>query len=401
MKIICYTLVFLTFASISQSQTWKKIAAMPGDGRDAGITFTIGDSIYAGGGSGGKDFYKYDQQSNKWTKKADIPGVTLNRGFAIGFSINGKGYVGTGTDQNVSVLKSDLWEYDPALNTWTQKADFPGGKRDGLGVFVINNKAYVGGGSDASFYVHQDFYEYDPATDTWTQKADLGSGYTVFPAMFSIDNYGYLTCGAGQTEFNDLYRYDPSTDSWDSMSPFPEDSARQTCVAFVLGGKGYVGLGQRNYDTVFTALCSYDPVKDEWKKITDIPGKGRAWAMTAVIGNNAYIGNGWDFGASFFSDWYAFSPTSASVQNAPGKENSTLYCFPDPAPNTIQIGGMTSGLNYEISFSDMVGREIIHLSFLSRSETSPTLDISGLRPGTYNVAITNGVKFTTTKFIKE
>lgn len=40
---------------------------------------------------------------------------------ATGFSINSKGYIGTGYDGN---SKKDFWEYDPATNSWTQKVHF-------------------------------------------------------------------------------------------------------------------------------------------------------------------------------------------------------------------------------------------------------------------------------------
>ena len=53
-----------------------------------------------------------------WTQKADFGG--LERYGAVGFSIGNKGYMGTGTDD--ATFKKDFWEYDPAFNTWTQKA---------------------------------------------------------------------------------------------------------------------------------------------------------------------------------------------------------------------------------------------------------------------------------------
>ena len=55
-----------------------------------------------------------------WTQKTDFGGG--NRFGAIGFSIGLKEYIGTGWDDNG--FKKDLWEYDPANDSWTQKADF-------------------------------------------------------------------------------------------------------------------------------------------------------------------------------------------------------------------------------------------------------------------------------------
>ena len=73
-----------------------------------------------------KDFWEYDPATNTWTQKADFGGTA--RYVAVGFSIGSKGYIGTGDDDLNQFLK-DFWEYDPATNTWTQKADFGGTAR--------------------------------------------------------------------------------------------------------------------------------------------------------------------------------------------------------------------------------------------------------------------------------
>ena len=92
----------------------------------------------------------------------------------------------------------DFWEYDPAANSWTQKADFgnPGDYREFAVGFSIGSKGYIGTG-----YVFgsdpMDFWEYDPATDTWTQKADFGGGPREFAVGFSIGSKGYIGTGFG------------------------------------------------------------------------------------------------------------------------------------------------------------------------------------------------------------
>jgi len=71
-------------------------------------SFLCANTLFAGAGT--------------WTQKADFGGTA--RFEAVGFSIESKGYIGTGNDGS-SYLK-DFWEYDPAANTWTQKADVGG-----------------------------------------------------------------------------------------------------------------------------------------------------------------------------------------------------------------------------------------------------------------------------------
>jgi hypothetical protein len=57
------------------------------------------------------DFWMYDPASNTWTNKADVGGGV--RWFATGFAIGGKGYIGIGTGNTAADLKNDFWEYTP------------------------------------------------------------------------------------------------------------------------------------------------------------------------------------------------------------------------------------------------------------------------------------------------
>ena len=65
-----------------------------------------------------------------------------------------------------------------APDTWTQKTDLGGSGRYSSAGFSIGSKGYIGTGYTFDSVGHniklKDFWEYDPASDTWTQKADLG-----------------------------------------------------------------------------------------------------------------------------------------------------------------------------------------------------------------------------------
>src|SRR6476620_9203850 len=86
------------------------------------------------------------------------------------FEINNKIYIVGGWD--FSVFTTEVWEFDPATNVWTQKNNFPGpGRRCGI-AFAIGGKGYFGTGDNGTPFSNylNDFYEYDPVLDTWTQK---------------------------------------------------------------------------------------------------------------------------------------------------------------------------------------------------------------------------------------
>ena len=98
----------------------------------------------------------FDGNLNFWTRRADFGGQP--RSYAVGFAINGKGYIGTGASERG---ERDFWEYDPQTDVWTQRADFGGVSRWHAVGFSIENKGYIGTGYDGSGDVG-DFWEYDP-----------------------------------------------------------------------------------------------------------------------------------------------------------------------------------------------------------------------------------------------
>ncbi|MEP7171668.1 MAG: IPT/TIG domain-containing protein, partial [Bacteroidota bacterium] len=56
----------------------------------------------------------------RWVQKAHFEG--FKRYNAVGFSINTRGYIGTGTDGTNDF--KDFWQWNQTTNIWTQKADF-------------------------------------------------------------------------------------------------------------------------------------------------------------------------------------------------------------------------------------------------------------------------------------
>jgi hypothetical protein len=159
--------------------------------------FSVGNKGYLGLGGGAdvyQDFYEYDPTSNTWTQIADFPGG--KRTYAVSFSIGNLGYVGLGEDDN-GTFYSDFYAYDPSNNTWTQIADFPGTARGYSVAFNIGLIGYVGtGDSTGEGGALSDFWEYNPATNIWTQLADYGGGGITRACGFSIGSKGYLGTGA-------------------------------------------------------------------------------------------------------------------------------------------------------------------------------------------------------------
>jgi N-acetylneuraminic acid mutarotase len=294
--------------------TWTKKADFGGSARRGAVGFSIGSKGYIGMGDEGnyslskKDFWEYDPAANTWTQKADFGGTA--RSNTVGFSIGSKGYIGTGGDSK------DFWEYDPAANAWTQKADCGGGWRSVAIGFSIGSKGYIGTGIDTSVspgIYRKDLWEYDPAADTWTQKADLGGTARILAVGFSIGSKGYIGTGVievGPGSFasvKDFWEYDPAADAWTQKADFG-GTGRSSAVGFSIGSKGYIGTGGSGSKDFW----EYDPAANAWTQKADFGGTARSRAKGFSIGNKGYIGTGWDGSSVVYRDFWEYDPSKTA-----------------------------------------------------------------------------------------
>lgn len=153
-----------------------------------------------------------------WHYVTDIPG--LPRTQAVSFAIGSKAYIGTGVYQNDMFLE-DLWEYDTETGAWTQKANYPEGKVRGLMAFSVNGKGYAGlgyrrDGTNEGEKIDS-FYEYDPVMNTWTRKHDYPGGWYGYDSRHAtaLNNKGYfITAKPVSNNGVNIYEYNPNNDRW-------------------------------------------------------------------------------------------------------------------------------------------------------------------------------------------
>lgn len=206
-------------------------------------------------------------QGDAWNQKGDFGGTA--RYEAVGLSINGKGYIGTGRIPGFPAFLTDFWEYDPSTEVWTQKADFIGACSNAVS-FVIGDKGYVGTGRIFGFSASQFFYEYDAALNTWTQKANVPRAASN-AVGFSIGNKGYV--GALDSSQGDFWEYDPTADAWTRKADFG-GVPREGVIGFNLNDQGYIGLGRNpgGSGTYYSDIWKYDPLSDTWEEKKPFPG---------------------------------------------------------------------------------------------------------------------------------
>ncbi len=226
---------------------WTRKANFGGGPRYGASGFSIGNKGYAGLGNYNNilknDFWEYDPSTDTWTQIANFGGT--NRWTQVGFSIGNKGYIGTGEDN--SGASNDFWEYEPVLNTWSQKDSFPGQARFAAVGFSIGPKGYIGTGGyydSLGISLLQDFWEYDPTLDTWIQKANFPSDKRCQSAAFSIGNCGYIGVGdeGNGAVLEDFWQYFPVTNQWTQKANVP-GGTRDEAACFSIGNSGYIGIG--------------------------------------------------------------------------------------------------------------------------------------------------------------
>lgn len=95
--------------------------------------------------------WAYDPHTDAWTKRADFPGVSRQRG--TGFALARKGYFGLGLTLDGQGLR-DVWQYDPVSDRWQYITNYPGQGNQLLAVFSAPDgakpeRAYLGWGYEA------------------------------------------------------------------------------------------------------------------------------------------------------------------------------------------------------------------------------------------------------------
>jgi len=361
-------IIFFSQTSFSQD-TWVQKANFGGTPRSGVVSLTIGNKGYMGTGYDGslyQDFWQYDPSTDSWTQEATFPGTARFVAVGFYFSVGTKGYIGTGWNGSGYYDQSDFWEYDQSTNVWTQKANFGGGQRNGAVGFSIGNKGYIGTGfniTDSPIYYHKDFWEYDPATDVWTRKANLGGAGRQTATGFSIGLKGYIGLGTdGSNMFQDFWEYDQAGDTWTQKSNFPA-TGRQWATAFSIGTKGYMGTGGTySGGPFYNDLWEWDQTTDVWIQRANFRGTARTLASGFAIGGKAYLGTGYD--GSFQNDFWQYTPCNLTA-NA---ETNRTICFGQST--TLGSDSVVSGLSYAWSPSSGLNDSILAHPIASPSVTT-------------------------------
>jgi N-acetylneuraminic acid mutarotase len=292
-----------------------RIKNFPGQGREAGLSFVVGDKGYIFGGYGGTfpntnyldDLWEYDKNTGTWSQKSSLSSLMSNvfvYSYSNSFVINQKFYFIT----DFSVQNDSTWYfvcYDPLSNTWAQKSIFPGTEKIGSACFSVSGKGYVCCGSKSfnstdSIQTTSKVYEYDPVNDSWTTKNPFPGKSRIYSSGFSFNGQGYLLGGYESTYSNntyannywkDFWKYNPQADSWIQLQDLNTETYRSNVISNGTNIYLYGGYTP-NFYNYLKEFLAFDPQTETWSFFKTMKGKSTGSITSFIIGNSVYYGLG-------------------------------------------------------------------------------------------------------------
>jgi N-acetylneuraminic acid mutarotase len=414
---------------------WERIKPFPGGIRTSAVAFTIGDTAYVGLGYGDdysnmkKDFYSYNPATGSWAQIKDFGGIA--RGNAVSFAIDGIAYVGSGEASNDQL--KDFWAYDPKTDNWTETSAFGGSKRAGASSFALNGKGYVLGGYytvAAKVTRIGDLHEFDPTTGNWTQITDYNiNAYNSYEAtVFVYGNRAYLSYGTGS---DGIVAYEPSTNEFENYGNLLSlGHRRYNPISFVLNDSAYFGLGRVSY---LATYCESDIHRIKFPEspsdiilsnntiLEDEPDNTLVGNLSAIdqsvnvshtfeLFDNANYPDNAAFtisGASLLSKTMNYEAQSnytirikvsnnynlsfdkefvITVENLDGvyfdkAGNESISVYPNPVESLLNISCKTDEKINRLEIYNTSGARVMSVAY------TPTIDMSGLPPSSYQLLI--------------
>lgn len=219
-----------------------------------------------GGNNNKGGIFEYDVATNVLTMRIHFtgPGGVSGSSAGITEADNGKFY-GVRSYAG-SQLEGVIYEFDPELNTYTEKFDFTDnvnyGRRPMGMLFKATDGTFYGGaewgGAGAGVIFH-----YDPISNTYTKKFDLPANGSegIFPrGYFTAHPNGklYGLTQSGGTGIGVLFSYDTVTNVYTKVADFTVGTRPNVSVELAANGKLYgttsAGGGYGN-----GVLFEYDP----------------------------------------------------------------------------------------------------------------------------------------------
>ncbi|XP_048459087.1 kelch-like protein 13 isoform X2 [Rhincodon typus] len=267
---------------------WKSLAAMDVPRYQHGVA-VIGNFLFVVGGQSNYDTkgktavdttYRYDPRYNKWKQMGSL---NEKRTFFHLSALEGNLYAVGG--RNIAGELATVERYNPATNEWSYATRMSEPHYGHAGT-VYGGYMYISGGITHDTF-QKELQCYDPKTNCWSQKSDM-STVRGLHCMCSVEDRLYVIGGnhfQGINDYDDVLSceyYSPVADQWTHIAPMLRGQSDVGVTVFnnniyVIGGYSW------NNRCMVEIVQKYDPEKNEWKKVFDVPeplGGIRACTLT-------------------------------------------------------------------------------------------------------------------------
>ncbi|HEX5727187.1 MAG TPA: kelch repeat-containing protein [Longimicrobiaceae bacterium] len=243
----------------------------------------------------------YDIATDRWQLGPQLPQPN-NHGMAA--AVNGKIYLIGGQTladdpPGTTSYVNTVYELDPAVGAWVQKAPMPTARSGGVAV-AHDGKVYVAGGRLPQ---GNDFAVYDPATDKWETLPDLPTQRNHITGA-AINGRIHVVGGRQGNGLSPLKTtahevFDPQTQTWTTAAPMLSGRSGINGVMargcfHVWGGEAPTGMTpQHEY---------YDPRTNQWSSLPNMPIPIHGVVGSAFVDGLIWVtGGGTQIGGSFGS----------------------------------------------------------------------------------------------------
>ncbi|XP_041066522.1 kelch-like protein 9 isoform X1 [Carcharodon carcharias] len=270
------------------TQMWKSLAAMDVPRYQHGVA-VIGNFLFVVGGQSNYDTkgktavdttYRYDPRYNKWKQMGSL---NEKRTFFHLSALKGNLYAVGG--RNVAGELATVERYNPTTNEWTFATRMNEPHYGHAGT-VHGGYMYISGGITHDTF-QKELQCYNPETNSWSRKSDM-STVRGLHCMCSVGDRLYVIGGnhfRGTNDYDDVLcceYYCPNADQWSHIAPMLRGQSDVGVAVFnnniyVIGGYSW------NNRCMVEIVQKYDPEKNEWQKVFDVPeplGGIRACTLT-------------------------------------------------------------------------------------------------------------------------
>lgn len=267
---------------------WKSLAAMDAPRYQHGIA-VIGNFLYVVGGQSNYDtkgktavdtVFRFDPRYNRWMQVASL---NEKRTFFHLSALKGHLYAVGG--RNAAGELATVECYNPRTNEWTYVAKMNEPHYGHAGT-VYGGLMYISGGITHDTF-QKELMCFEPDTDKWTQRAPMTTVRGLH-CMCTVGDRLYVIGGnhfRGTSDYDDVLSceyYFPTLDQWTSIAAMLRGQSDVGVAVFenkiyVVGGYSW------NNRCMVEIVQRYDPEKDEWQKVFDLPeslGGIRACTLT-------------------------------------------------------------------------------------------------------------------------